>query len=379
MIKFKPNGKLKILQVSDAQDLHIVRRSMIRMLNAAYDYLKPDLVLLTGDNVLGNHINDSVIGTRQVVKTREKSLMRLEKAIDYVVAPIEERHIPFAVLFGNHDDMNEFSKEEQAEIYMRYSCCLGFGDGSSPDRDTYNIPIYDSKGEKIVSNIFMMCSCGHTNGGKDGFEYVPKESVEWYINKSDELQKLSGGKIKSLMFQHIPFPQILRLVKESDDKDPKAIRANGKKYVLDTKYARGTLGEYPCVCEEDFGQFDVIKKRRDISAVCFGHDHMNSFTGRIDGVNIVQTSCASFRCYGNDQRGVRLFELDENNPSDFKTSNVTYYDIFKKTPLSVLKYNFDADEKRPFRIAVLGGAAATMAATISAVKYFNGIRRDSLD
>ena len=58
------DGKFIIVQVADAQDLRHVRPTMIRMLNRAYDDLHPDLVVLTGDNILGNHLRDARIGTR---------------------------------------------------------------------------------------------------------------------------------------------------------------------------------------------------------------------------------------------------------------------------------------------------------------------------
>lgn len=67
MLKFNSDGKFKIMQISDAQDLPLVRKSLVRMINRACDVLQPDLVLFTGDNILGNHINDAVIGTKQIV------------------------------------------------------------------------------------------------------------------------------------------------------------------------------------------------------------------------------------------------------------------------------------------------------------------------
>ena len=40
------------------------------------------------------------------------------------------------------------------------------------------------------------------------------------------------------------------------------------------------------------------------------------------------TPSAGFNEYGNGrQRGVRIIELDENNPRDFKTRIVTYQDL----------------------------------------------------
>ena len=69
-LKFK-NGKFRVLQVSDPQDLQYVRPTMMRMLNKAYDDLKPDLIVLTGDNILGNHLDDARIYTPLFVKDKE--------------------------------------------------------------------------------------------------------------------------------------------------------------------------------------------------------------------------------------------------------------------------------------------------------------------
>ena len=55
---FRADGTFHILQVSDTQDLSTARKAMLIMLDCAYDKLKPDLVLFTGDNTLGNHLLD---------------------------------------------------------------------------------------------------------------------------------------------------------------------------------------------------------------------------------------------------------------------------------------------------------------------------------
>ena len=118
------------MQVSDAQDLQFVRPTMIRMLNKAYDTLSPDLIVLTGDNILGNHLCDARIGTKLVIHDIEGEKAAMETAIDKLIAPIEQRKIPFAMIYGNHDDKNHISKEEQADIYRKYSCNIGHHDKS---------------------------------------------------------------------------------------------------------------------------------------------------------------------------------------------------------------------------------------------------------
>ncbi len=123
-IRFK-NGKIRIMQVSDPQDLQFTRPTMIRMLNKAYDKYNPNLIVLTGDNILGNHLCDARLGSRIVIKDKEGEYNALKTAIDKIVSPIENRKIPFAMIYGNHDDRNSFTKDEQADIYRKYSYNIG--------------------------------------------------------------------------------------------------------------------------------------------------------------------------------------------------------------------------------------------------------------
>ena len=92
-LKFNNEGKFTILQVSDAQDMHIPRRGMFKMLNKFYDKINPDLIVLTGDNILGNHINDAPIGNWQNVKSKKGTLKRMKKALGYLLKPINKRQI----------------------------------------------------------------------------------------------------------------------------------------------------------------------------------------------------------------------------------------------------------------------------------------------
>ena len=93
------NGVFTVLQVSDAQDLQYVRRTMLWMLNKAYDRVRPDLVLLTGDNTLGNHFRDAMpVVSHLYVNSKERELSAMQKALAYVLEPIAVRRIPFAMI-----------------------------------------------------------------------------------------------------------------------------------------------------------------------------------------------------------------------------------------------------------------------------------------
>lgn len=190
MLKFNSDGKFTIMQISDAQDLPLVRKSLVRMINRACDVLHPDLVLFTGDNILGNHINDAVIGTRQVASGHDATRSRMERAISHIILPLEARKIPFAVLYGNHDDMNCIEKSEQSEIYGNYSSCVGSGADVGAGCGTYDIPIMSSDGTQRAFTVWMLDSAGK---GSDGNWYttISRNKIDWMLRKNEKIKKLS--------------------------------------------------------------------------------------------------------------------------------------------------------------------------------------------
>ncbi len=361
-IMFPRGRKLRIMQVSDVQDMHFIRPATFRMLEAAYDRVQPDLIIFTGDNILGNHIDEYRLDKFKV-KTKEAVAKNIKKALAYVLEPVERRKIPFCMIYGNHDDKNLLSKDEQAEFYKEYSCFFGL---SSPeeglDCDTCNVPIYDSAGEKVIFNLWLLDSAGKDDGSGSCYQYVTPQTVEWYKKTSGRLREENGGKpVPSLMFQHVPIIQTKELFVECDPMDPDAVKipcGDGHAYKLDPSKARGYAGEYPDTCSEDFGQFEAIKEQGDVLALVFGHDHTNSFEGEIDGVKIIQTPGASFRCYGTRRsRGIRVFEIDETDPEEVSNYELGYFDLVGSTAKTKFDYFMSADEYDRKRVISIGSVA----------------------
>lgn len=377
-LKFNENGKFVIMQVSDPQDLQFVRHTMVRMLNRAYDEIKPDLVIFTGDNILGNHLRDARFGSKHVVHTKREEYERMKKAIGHICDPLEKRGIPFTMIYGNHDDRNEITKEEQADIYRSYLGCTGLDNpDKSVDVDTFNLPVFSSDESKILFNLWLLDSAWYDKQEDKCHEAVKESTVKWYVKTSEELKKENDGKpVPSLMFQHIPLPEAAVLLTECGKDDVGALEIKkdgcGTKYIkLDEKKASGFLGEPISACKENYGQFEAIKAQNDVKALVFGHDHRNNFIGEIDGIKIIQTSACSFRCYGNHLRGVRIFELNERKPEEFKTQFLTYSDICGNSVFSKIAYIWDADGCGKQKAALCTGVGVTAAAaSIAAYKLF---------
>ena len=370
-VKFNSSGKLIVMQVSDTQDMKYVRKAMVKMLDNAYDLLKPDLVLFTGDNILGNHLLDARIGDRKIASGKAATLQIMKESIHHICAPLEKRKIPFAMIYGNHDDMNAVSKDEQADIYRSYSMCLPMNTRNGRvDCDTYNIPVYSSDGEKVKFNLWMLDSAWHDKFEDKCYTAIKPETVEWYKQTSAKLKEENGGNpVPSLMFAHIPLPEITNLIEQCGPNDTGAVLTEKKGWCrLRPDIARGTMLDYPCILEESAGLFDAALECGDVKGIVSGHDHVNCFEGKYKGIDFIQTSCASFRCYGGTMRGVRIFEIDERDPENYMTYFFNYADLCGRGIGAKIRYFWDADELEKTKAAVLAGTAVAAGIASAVIK-----------
>ncbi len=363
-LQFRPDGTLHILQVSDPQDLIHARGAMTRMLERAYDTLRPDLVLFTGDNTLGNHLHDVGFVRVKSVHDPAVTLSKLRRALAQILDPVEARGIPFAMIYGNHDDMNDVSKQEQFALYRAYAHCLPMNTADSRiDCDTYAIALCTAEG-KPAWNLYMLDSAWNDEAGQHW--RIKPETTRWYAETSDRLRAENGGEIvPSLLFVHVALPQTKRLLKPCTLDMPGSVCDGDGSFCLDASKAHGVLGESIAVCADDGGLFDAMRIRGDVRAVISGHDHLNCFDGTADGMRFIQSGAASFRCYGSRIRGVREFILHADDPLRFETTYYTY-DMLCGTGFSAqLRYFWDADDKIAEKYALLGSALLTGGAALA--------------
>jgi hypothetical protein len=286
------------------------------------------------------------------------------RALDKLLRPVESRGIPFAMVYGNHDDMNLLTKEEQIEIYRSYDCCLPMNtDDKRVDCDTYVITITDDSG-KVCWAVYMFDSAWQDKDRerKCHCEIKP-QTVEWFRETSEKLKSANGGvPVPAIALMHIPLPAVYRLLKECPpDTDGAVLCDDGVTRVLDTDKASGLMGEAPSVLTTDSGLFDAMTDISGVKAVVFGHDHVNCFEGKVDGIDFLQTGAASFRCYGNIKtKGVRIIDLDLNG--EYSGKFLSYEDIMGASPINSIRYFNDADEYAVKKYGSLG--ALTLGAAI---------------
>ena len=201
-----------------------------------------------------------------------------------------------------------------------------------------------SDGERVALNFFVMDT--HTKTKGVGFEGVNDEQLEWYRKTGEELKKENGGKaVPSMVFQHIPVSNIMGLFKEVPKGTKGAqcdfVKGNKKYWILDEEkiFHNYTYGETPSMTLGT-KQFDAMKAQGDVFAMYFGHDHYNSFAGKVDGIDLGYCPGMGYNSYGTKHRACRVFEFDENNVKNYKTYSLNYKDCCNKIKTAPFKNAF---------------------------------------
>ena len=331
-LQFNKDGKFTIMQVTDLQDFFFMRAPTKKLLRGVLDKCKPDLIVLTGDNISSTSLT---VGSAAL-------------AIYQFMSILEKYGIPVVMTFGNHDDERALAdKALQLKMYEQYDCFIGCAGEDFGDTNlcTYYVPIYSSTNiTKMVSNVWVVDSGTYnTENDLGGYAATTKAQVEWYKAKSEALEESYGRKIPGLMFQHIVVPEIWDALVEGDSSNPQgSCWHNGKCYVL-PEGSKGRLGEGPCPPNYTNGQFDAVVERGDIMAMFFGHDHTNTYEiYDYKGVDLICTPGIGFNSYNSDDVGVRLITLDENDPWSYETEVVSYFDVFDYDD-DVARYLFKSD------------------------------------
>lgn len=355
-LQFNQEGKFTILILTDIHETEHPFRDSIRMIQAAVDKTQPDFVVFGGDNIAGewNTAKPGYPG----------SLENVKEAIRQILEPVVSKSIPFAVVFGNHDHESGVTREEQMKIYQSYPGCLAIDEGETlPGCGTYNLTVKNSAGNKNVFNLWFFDShSGAPEGMPSGYAAVEKSQIEWYENTSDVLKSQNGGKVlPSLAFQHIPVPEVYDLFQEVPKGTKGAVRgqigSRRDKYykIADSSKVTGKLGEGPCSPDYNNGQFASWKSKGDVLGAFFGHDHVNDYLGKLDGIYLGATKSAGVRSYGDGTgRGVRSITLDEKDLTKFDTQTYYFSEIVKKhlsNPLTGYLSTFDS-----IKYAKIGGA-----------------------
>ena len=295
-LTFSKNGKFRILQLTDTQDDAHPAKDLDTFLRLAIEKAKPNLIVYTGDIVEDSRIADLVVDDDPmnegvVVKDKdgnidiEATTENIEKAVDCVLGVFEEYEIPYVIAQGNNDHRCGITNEDWLRIYSKYPHCIVRDDSEDADgRLDYNVIINGTDGSPQF-NIWLMDTGG---GGING------DQIEWYKEQSAAITESNGGTpVPAFLFQHIYTSDLGNVFVECSPFEYGARAAGTGFYKLNPETANGyaTFGYEPC---EPSAQFKAWKECGDVIGAFFGHQHLDGFSGKVDGIEIGITYGAEF-------------------------------------------------------------------------------------
>ncbi|KAK7398301.1 Phosphatase dcr2 [Neonectria punicea] len=308
MPRIRENGRFKILQIGD---LHLstgvgkCREAVpdsynggtceadprtLDFVNRILDDEKPDFVVLSGDQVNGDTAPDA------------------PTAIYKWAALLVERKIPYAAIFGNHDDEKTMSREAQMALMESLPYSLSAAGPADIDGvGNYYVEILArGKSDHSALTIYFFDTHAYSSDERKypGYDWVKPNQIEWFKKTATGLkanhQQYTHHHM-DIAFIHIPM----------------------------TEYADSSLSRLGQWTEGvtapvfNSGFRDALVEQ-NILMVSAGHDHCNDYCSLTTEGEEEQKTPAMWMCYaggagfggyagyGGYVRRLRLFEVDMN-------------------------------------------------------------------
>lgn len=281
-LKYRPDGRFKILQLTDTHVVAGDPRSerAIKNICEMLDAEKPDFVIHTGDIVYGKPAEASARAALQ---------------------PLVDRGIPFAVAMGNHDSDFDLSRTEMYGVLRSVP-----GNVNTPDDlgiTGCSNDILTLSGPAGLDRVFYLFDSGNREypAGIKSWGYVHTDQIEWYRAAGKFFAEKNGGTpVPSLAFFHIPVPEY-----------KEAVRDPGKK----ARFLMGNIGEEPAAPLFNSGLYLAMREAGDVQAMVNGHDHNNDFVLKWQDFFFIYGRFSGCDTVYNDLKpnGARVFEFTEGD------------------------------------------------------------------
>ena len=263
-------------------DLHVQNGEPEDELTAALmgevlDAEQPDLVALTGDLISGRKCVDPAASWRRAV------------------APVLERGLPWAAVFGNHDDEGALSRAELMDVQLTMPQCL-----SSPGPDdvsgvgNYVLSVRAGETDEPAATLYFLDSNAYAETHIAGYGWIRRDQIAWFLRTTAELRGWQRrSNLPALAFFHIPLPEYNQ--------------------TWDMQVCYGHKFEPVCCPLLNSGFFAAMHEAGDVMGAFVGHDHINDFHGELYGIRLCFGRGTGFNTYGREgfKRGARVIRLRE--------------------------------------------------------------------
>ena len=308
-LKADANGDFKILQVADIQDcwrsdgsVNVWERT-IEMIEAAVMLRKPDLIVMTGDNIGPEDSKDRLTTERDFI-------FSVQKIVDSF------HGVPFVVTFGNHDyernknGSSSITLQRQEQIYHEAGALTLNQTGltisstsanSSARYGTGYLDVYDSTGTTVIERVIVLNSGSYegsrsnpTQFGRVGVDVDSYQNKDYQNVVNAVASWTSDANIKCIAFQHMPIQEMFygdnattSICTTSSDgwsiyPSSTSRMDTSAKYVKNSSNPTVT-GEFHENAGQSYGStvelFNALANKSNVAGLFFGHEHTNTVTG----------------------------------------------------------------------------------------------------
>jgi len=284
-LQFRTDGTFKIVQFTDLHWTNGGEKDLQtqRLMRKVLEEERPDFVVVTGDLLSGGGCEDPRWSWRQAV------------------LPIEEAGIPWAFVFGNHDDEGPCDRASLMALTSEMKHCLTeSGPEDLPGVGNYRLVVRRSEagidereGGEPGAIFYFIDSQSYAPEEIGGWGWITHEQVAWYRETAKAHRGEAGPNVPALCFLHIPVP-------EYED----AWQAGA---------CVGMKGENVCAPKVNTGFFASLLEMGEVIGVFAGHDHVNDYIGRRFGIYLAYGKVTGYSTYPRDgqPRGARVILLRE--------------------------------------------------------------------
>lgn len=280
--------------------------------NAVIDLVervKPDLIILTGDNVYPIPFFSGTLNN-----------MRQSK---FVAKLMESFEIPWTMVFGNHDTepFATHSKEELCEFYSSQKhCLLKRGDKNISGAGNHIILINNDDGKVNTALVMLDSNMYIKKSFFSTFDNIHDDQIDWYQKNIKEIS-CEGELAQSLAFFHMPLEEY---------RDAWSKLKLGKNN--EVTYHCGTINEindHIGFSRRKKGTFfERMHKFGSLKGCFCGHDHLNNISMTYKGIRLTYGMAIDFLAYRDimkkyTNRGGTVITIDDDGSFDVMLKPLT--------------------------------------------------------
>jgi hypothetical protein len=280
-LRFRDDGTFTIVQFTDthftssAGEIEPADTRTVALMTQILESEQPDLVMLTGDVIDGGRCTDPAAAWRMAL------------------SPIVAKGLPWAAVFGNHDDEGRLDRVQLTALQQSIPGCLSQrGPSHLTGVSNFVLKVLDAQGERSLNHLYCLDSNSYSKTGVGTYDWIRRDQIAWYAQTARELAEANGGeRLPALAFFHIPLPEYHEL--------------------WDYSACYGVKYEEIAAPFVNSGLFAALHEGGDVLGTFVGHDHINDFIGTLHNIRLAYGRATGYNTYGRAgmARGARIIRL----------------------------------------------------------------------